>query len=196
MGSNMSLQIILSLRESDDEWLESLEKQMKASGGIRAIKLMTFLSPTYRNILIKTGRPASLIMFGMENISSISHRPYNKDMLKLKYRAHNAHVLQNAPPDKLLVYKVTEGWDPLCKFLGVPIPDETFPHKNKAGIIIREMLATHPILIKMKREMLISSAILATSLSIGGFFVYKRGFRNIIRPIINFVQNIFPNNYF
>jgi Sulfotransferase domain len=31
------------------------------------------------------------------------------------------------PADRLLVYEVTHGWEPLCAFLGVPVPDEPFP---------------------------------------------------------------------
>jgi Sulfotransferase domain len=34
------------------------------------------------------------------------------------------------PADRLLVYSVTEGWEPLCKFLGVPVPPTPFPRKN------------------------------------------------------------------
>ena len=34
------------------------------------------------------------------------------------------------PADQLLVYEVGQGWEPLCEFLGVPVPDEPFPHLN------------------------------------------------------------------
>lgn len=34
------------------------------------------------------------------------------------------------PPEKLLVFDVKEGWEPLCKFLNKPIPDEPFPNIN------------------------------------------------------------------
>ena len=37
------------------------------------------------------------------------------------------------PPEKLLLFQVQEGWEPLCTFLGVPIPDVPFPHKNEKG---------------------------------------------------------------
>jgi len=30
----------------------------------------------------------------------------------------------------LLVYEVSQGWGPLCRFLGVPVPDEPFPKTN------------------------------------------------------------------
>ncbi len=34
------------------------------------------------------------------------------------------------PPDKLLVFKVTDGWEPLCAFLGVEKPATLFPNVN------------------------------------------------------------------
>lgn len=34
------------------------------------------------------------------------------------------------PPERLLVYDVNEGWEPLCRFLDLPIPDEPFPTIN------------------------------------------------------------------
>jgi len=39
-------------------------------------------------------------------------------------------VIKEVPPDRLLVFDVREGWEPLCKFLGVPKPDEPFPNIN------------------------------------------------------------------
>ncbi len=34
------------------------------------------------------------------------------------------------PTERLLVYEVKESWEPLCKFLGVDVPDKPFPHLN------------------------------------------------------------------
>jgi hypothetical protein len=34
------------------------------------------------------------------------------------------------PPGRLLVYSVRDGWDPLCTFLGRPVPDVPFPNIN------------------------------------------------------------------
>ncbi|KAM0366855.1 hypothetical protein ACHAPK_008335, partial [Fusarium culmorum] len=36
------------------------------------------------------------------------------------------------PKERLLEWTVQDGWEPLCKFLDKPIPDEPFPHVNKA----------------------------------------------------------------
>ena len=38
-----------------------------------------------------------------------------------------------APAPSLLVYRVGEGWDRLCHFLDLQVPDCPFPHENKAG---------------------------------------------------------------
>jgi hypothetical protein len=47
------------------------------------------------------------------------------------FERHNEEVKRTVPPDRLLVYEVKEGWEPLCAFLGVPIPEgKPFPHLN------------------------------------------------------------------
>ena len=35
------------------------------------------------------------------------------------------------PKERLLEYKIEEGWEPLCRFLGKEIPKEPFPHTNE-----------------------------------------------------------------
>nr|WP_157431234.1 sulfotransferase family protein [Actinomadura hibisca] len=49
------------------------------------------------------------------------------------FERHNAAVVAEIPADRLLVYQVSEGWPPLCAFLGVPVPDEPFPRANDRG---------------------------------------------------------------
>jgi hypothetical protein len=46
------------------------------------------------------------------------------------FEAHNASVLAEAPAERLLVWQATDGWEPLCAALGVPVPDEPFPKTN------------------------------------------------------------------
>jgi hypothetical protein len=46
------------------------------------------------------------------------------------FRAHIEEVQRTIAPDRLLTFDVTEGWEPLCTFLGVPIPDAPFPRTN------------------------------------------------------------------
>jgi hypothetical protein len=46
------------------------------------------------------------------------------------FEEHNEAVRREVPADRLLVFDIGEGWEPLCAFLGVPVPDESFPPLN------------------------------------------------------------------
>jgi hypothetical protein len=47
-----------------------------------------------------------------------------------RYEQHNDEVQKAIPKKRLLVYNVSEGWKPLCAFLGVSVPAEPFPKTN------------------------------------------------------------------
>jgi hypothetical protein len=42
----------------------------------------------------------------------------------------NEEVQQSVPADRLLVWSVSDGWEPLCEFMELPVPDTPFPHLN------------------------------------------------------------------
>ena len=54
----------------------------------------------------------------------------NKAKLINVYDRHNETVQRVIPAERLLVYDLSEGWNPLCRFLGVPVPDEPMPNTN------------------------------------------------------------------
>lgn len=47
-----------------------------------------------------------------------------------RFRAHYAEVRRAARPGQILEYKLSDGWEPLCAFLGKPVPNVPFPRKN------------------------------------------------------------------
>ncbi len=46
------------------------------------------------------------------------------------YEQHNERVRREAPADRLLEWRAADGWDPLCRALALPVPDQPFPHRN------------------------------------------------------------------
>ena len=46
------------------------------------------------------------------------------------FEAHNARVKREIAPERLLVHRPGDGWEPLCKFLGVPVPETPYPKVN------------------------------------------------------------------
>lgn len=55
-----------------------------------------------------------------------------------RFHDYTEAVKQHVPPEKLLIFEVKEGWQPLCDFLGVPVPDVPFPHVNDRENILRQ----------------------------------------------------------
>lgn len=54
----------------------------------------------------------------------------DKEHCQRVFEEHVARVREAMPKDRLLVYEVQEGWEPLCQFLEVDVPDEPFPRVN------------------------------------------------------------------
>jgi hypothetical protein len=54
----------------------------------------------------------------------------DKDACIAAYDAHNAYVRANADPKRLVDWQATDGWAPICDALGLPIPEESFPHTH------------------------------------------------------------------
>jgi hypothetical protein len=77
-------------------------------------------------------------------------RMHDKAHLIEVFERHNETVQRVIPPERLLVYQVSEGWEPLCRFLGVAVPDTPMPQANsteefqtKIAVMVKERLAAH-----------------------------------------------------
>jgi hypothetical protein len=57
----------------------------------------------------------------------------DKDAAMAAYERHNAEVRAGVPPDRLVDWQPGDGWEPICAALGVPVPDEPFPHVNSTA---------------------------------------------------------------
>lgn len=65
-----------------------------------------------------------------------------KDSAIAVFLQHIESVKQQVPPEKLLVYDVKEGWEPLCAFLGVEAsPEKPFPHLNDRANFVGNIMA-------------------------------------------------------
>ncbi|MGH6993947.1 MAG: sulfotransferase family protein [Caulobacteraceae bacterium] len=54
----------------------------------------------------------------------------DRDLAISVFERHNASVKAAIPAERLLIYDLAEGWDPLCRFLAVPVPDTPMPKVN------------------------------------------------------------------
>jgi hypothetical protein len=64
----------------------------------------------------------------------IGEQTFNNDFSEAHmidvYERHNAEVKRTIPANRLLVFEAKDGWEPLCKFLGVKVPDVPYPQMN------------------------------------------------------------------
>jgi len=57
-------------------------------------------------------------------------RMHDKAFMIELFQRWNEEVKATVPSERLLVFEVRQGWEPLCGFLGVDVPSEPFPRSN------------------------------------------------------------------
>jgi hypothetical protein len=57
------------------------------------------------------------------------------------FEQHNQEVKDYVQADRLLVWDVKEGWEPLCRFLDIAVPTTPFPHLNDMQTFRQRLLA-------------------------------------------------------
>jgi hypothetical protein len=57
----------------------------------------------------------------------------DREQLKQGFIRHNANVRERVPKGNLLEWVPEDGFEPICQFLGKPVPKEGFPNINKGS---------------------------------------------------------------
>lgn len=55
------------------------------------------------------------------------------------FNQHIATVQATIPAARLLTFDVSQGWEPLCNFLGCPVPQISFPRLNSSRQFVEEL---------------------------------------------------------
>lgn len=56
--------------------------------------------------------------------------------LPIVHKEHYTMVKELVPREQVLEFSLDDGWEPLCQFLGVPVPEVPFPHRNNRDSIM------------------------------------------------------------
>ncbi|MCC6315191.1 MAG: sulfotransferase family protein [Thermomicrobiales bacterium] len=118
--------VILSVRDPE-QWYESARQTVWLSSGT-SIDLRQFERyplRMQRNIMRVVEMVRTIFWDG-----ALGGRFDDREQAIAIYEAHNAVVRAALPPERLLVWDVAQGWQPLCDYLGVSVPDEPFPQVN------------------------------------------------------------------
>jgi hypothetical protein len=71
--------------------------------------------------------------------SFFDERVFDKEHCLQVFEQHYERVRRTVPAERLLVYRVQEGWEPLCRFLDVDVPDEPFPRANVGDSLVHNI---------------------------------------------------------
>jgi hypothetical protein len=111
--------VILTVRDPND-WFDS------AQATVFSPKFRErFTDPLFKEFLTKTAWG----LFG----SGIDDREY----MVAAFEQRTAEVKRTIAAERLLIFEASQGWEPLCDFLGVPVPTTPFPRVNSRA----EMMA-------------------------------------------------------
>jgi Sulfotransferase domain len=122
--ANPSAKVLLSVRDPD-RWYDSMSSTVYRIAGFARSAPPGAAPPELREL----GAMVDTLVWQGTFSGRFEDRRHAIDV----FRRHNDEVRRDVPPERLLVYEVGQGWGPLCDFLGVPAPDEPFPHLNDAA---------------------------------------------------------------
>jgi hypothetical protein len=71
-------------------------------------------------------------------------KPSDRTYAIERYQANVDAVKTTVPKERLLVHGLGDGWEPLCKHLGVAVPAEPYPSRNTASDFKRAILEKPP----------------------------------------------------
>ncbi|RMZ66021.1 Nad dependent epimerase [Pyrenophora seminiperda CCB06] len=134
MSSFFAMQLIAAYPEAKfilverdmDEWYESMEEAIfSTTWGLRADLVINVLGPLYGLNGGKTIRKIMLGYYGVRNVDEM------RRVAKDRYRQHYAEIRAAVPEERLLNFRLEDGWEPLCEFLGKEVPEGRFPMQNK-----------------------------------------------------------------
>lgn len=117
--ANPDAVVLLSSRESPEEWWDSVERTILKSSA----------QPVPPEDRDHTARRAMVV----EMFSRFDPAWPDPRSAMAAYDAHNAAVRAEVRADSLVDWKPGEGWEPICTALDLPIPDQPFPHANAAA---------------------------------------------------------------
>ncbi len=121
--------VILSVREPNG-WFDSVQATIhpfiEARGTHDTAHLNAIAEMAYRTVV----RPI------------FNDRLSDRDHAIRVFEQHTEEVRSSVPAERLLVFDVGEGWEPLCAFLDATVPDLAFPKTNSSREFVEEEWAT------------------------------------------------------
>jgi hypothetical protein len=113
--ANPDALVLLSVRDTAERWWQSVNE--------------TILLPARRALASDWNGGRGLLTL-LERFTGTEQWD-DPEILMAAYERHNDEVRKTVPHHRLLEWRASEGWTPICRALGVPVPDLPFPWTNR-----------------------------------------------------------------
>ncbi|KPM42989.1 hypothetical protein AK830_g3575 [Neonectria ditissima] len=160
--------VLLVVRDLD-KWFKSMDEGvLQALWGPIGNFSVNFIEPTLGSFAGVASRKLVLGLFGVRTVEEARVNP------REAYDRHHRIIREMVPPEQLLEYRMGEGWEPICEFLGKPVPDVEFPWVNEAAQL-RRTIAN-----KARRNMLAAAMVVmpwvggAVAVGVGSWLMIKK----------------------
>jgi hypothetical protein len=108
---------ILTTRDAEP-WAKSYLSNLKVLNGLRTLEFI----PRVRGMIAVLDHIV---------LPKLGGKDATLEEVMAAFSRHTEQVKATIPPERLLIYQVQQGWEPLCTLLDVPIPEDiAFPHEN------------------------------------------------------------------
>mmetsp|Transcript_48118 Transcript_48118/g.135434 ORF Transcript_48118/g.135434 Transcript_48118/m.135434 type:complete len:319 (-) Transcript_48118:155-1111(-) len=130
--------VVLTVRDTGEKWYDSITKKMRHPTGMIefSMKWIAWYSKLdyigWWRFLDRCQRKIGC-SFREQQTLELQQRCIQS------YEEHVDIVKRTVPADRLLVFNVKQGWAPLCKFLGLPVPDRPFPKRDITKGLTRDV---------------------------------------------------------
>jgi len=134
VADHPEVKAILTIRDNPDKYVDSW---LLAAPFMKLMEKMPYRwMPTVQELM-----PSFEAEYKDETTSGKPEDYLDRETLRSNYINYNKEVQLAIPPDSLLIFNVKQGWEPLCAFLGRPVPEGVpFPHVHTRAKLQGEMM--------------------------------------------------------
>ncbi|KAL2211377.1 hypothetical protein CC79DRAFT_1266253 [Sarocladium strictum] len=162
--------VVLVTREWDT-WIKSVEEGIFTSFWSWPAEIsIVWLEPLLGSV---AGTATRKMILGFFEASNVDEARRNARGV---WERHRTRIREMVPPEQLLEYKLGEGWEPLCEFLGKPVPEGVeFPRVNDAEMLRGLMMGKVKRNLGAVTKMAMPWIALAVAVGVGGRWLWRRG---------------------
>lgn len=160
--------VLLVVRDFES-WFRSFDEiVLQTWWGPFNTPFVLFVEPLAGSCSGKAVRKMVMGLFGSRTVGEARARA------REAYDRHHRTIREAVPPERLLEYRLGDGWGPLCAFLDKPVPDAAFPWANDAAEMKSYVRVGRRRIARRAALRLLPWAIGAAALAVGSWLAAKK----------------------